>query len=200
MRLGKCFLSSILFLQLLVGCVSANDTPARLVATVTVKSIAESPTQAPPAATAPVNRLSTPAASVTINTLANCPVTRPSDLPYTSTNSRYARATPDPAYFLFGTDSLWTELPVDGVWRALPLNPDGYTQKVFWWSKAYSSPSAVSGTARHMLAPAPPVHFSTTGSIGDAMVIVQDFPAAGCWEITGIYLSTRLSFVVWIDG
>ena len=36
--------------------------------------------------------------------------------------------------FWYGSDHLWTALNMDGVWSKLPENPDGYTQKIMWWS------------------------------------------------------------------
>ena len=51
--------------------------------------------------------------------------------------------------------------------------------------------------------PAKPLTASTVTSasatdIGSAMLVGIDIPAAGCWEITGQYKGTTLSFVVWV--
>src|SRR5258708_38656171 len=40
-------------------------------------------------------------------------------------------------HFWFGSDSLWTIIPANGIWNALPLNPEGYTQKILWWREGY---------------------------------------------------------------
>lgn len=39
--------------------------------------------------------------------------------------------------FWYGSTSLWTDLPKDGIWYGLPRDPEGYTQKVFWWRDVY---------------------------------------------------------------
>ena len=39
--------------------------------------------------------------------------------------------------FWYGSNSLWTAVRENGIWEALPLNPAGYTQKVFWWRDGY---------------------------------------------------------------
>jgi hypothetical protein len=133
----------------------------------------------------------------------NCPVTQPPERPFTPP-SPYSRNAPW-NNFWYGTDSLWTAVPENGVWSALPNNPPGYTQKVFWWRKGYS-PTAepepqLSVTGRRLDAPAPPLNVSKATNayaveIGSAMLVGVDFPTLGCWEITGRYAGTELSFVV----
>ncbi len=109
--------------------------------------------------------------------------------------------------FWYGTDSLWTAVPQNGVWSDLPLTPEGYTQKVFWWRKGYSwtkEPEPdLSVTGRRLDADAPPLNSSKAtnayaSDIGSAMLVGVDFPTSGCWEITGRYAGAELSFVVWI--
>ena len=111
-------------------------------------------------------------------------------------------------YFWFGSNSLWTSLPQDGVWAGLPANPGGYTQKVFWWREGYvwneePEPNLVL-TGERLDAEA----LSFKGSkgtnayasdIGSAMLAGVDFPTLGCWKITGRYNDeAELSFVVWV--
>jgi hypothetical protein len=98
-------------------------------------------------------------------------------------------------------------VPGNGVWSALPLNPDGYTQKVFWWRKGYSWQNEpqprLTVTGRRIDASAPPLLVSKAtnafaADIGSAMLVGVDFPTLGCWEITGRYADAELSFVVQI--
>ena len=34
--------------------------------------------------------------------------------------------------------------------------------------------------------------------IGEAMLTGVEFPTLGCWEVTGQYKKTELSFVIWV--
>lgn len=135
-----------------------------------------------------------------------CPVTRPPDPPFTPPQP-YSPDGPFPSQFWYGTDALWTAIPRDGVWSALPHNPEGYTQKVFWWRNGYSwteePEPQLSVTGRRLDMPAPPLNVSRAtnafaADIGSAMLVGVDFPTLGCWEITGHYADTELSFVVWV--
>lgn len=134
-----------------------------------------------------------------------CPVTKPPDPPFTPPQP-YSASAPG-TDFWFGTDSLWTAIPHDSVWYALPYNPEGYTQKVFWWRKGYSwteepEPN-LTVTGRRLDANAPPLHAlkatnAYAGDIGSAMLVGVDIPTLGCWEITGQYKGEELSFVIWV--
>ncbi len=134
-----------------------------------------------------------------------CPVTTPPD-PLFTPPAPYSPSAPWDQFW-YGTDSLWTAVPQNGVWSALPHNPEGYTQKVFWWRKGYSwtkEPEPdLSVTGRRLDADAAPLNVSKATNafaedIGSAMLVGVDFPTLGCWEITGRYAGTELSFVVWI--
>ncbi len=158
-------------------------------------------TATPQISASPSTSVSTTSAVVPHNPPDTCPVTRPLYPPFTPTDPRYSRSAPSPGNFFYGTDSLWTAIPVDGVWSALPLNPEGYTQKVFWWSKKYSVVEEpwpqLSVTGRRLDAPAPPLNISKATNV-NGMLVAVDFPTLGCWEITGSYKGTELSFVVWV--
>jgi hypothetical protein len=136
---------------------------------------------------------------------STCPLSMPPDPPYIPPDP-YPQPTPGDNFW-YGRDSLWTAVPQDATWANLPKNPEGYTQKVFWWRRGYSwteeaEPQlAVSG--RRIDAPAPPLQASKAtnayaGDIGPAMLVGVDFPTTGCWEITGRYADAELSFVVWV--
>ena len=108
-------------------------------------------------------------------------------------------------YFWYGTDSLWTALPQNGVWASLPRNPQGYSQKVFWWRKGYSwteEPQPALSVTGHRLDGAAPLLNVTRATnayaedIQSAMLVGIDFPTLGCWEITGRYDDAELTFVV----
>ncbi|MGZ9163667.1 MAG: hypothetical protein ACXW4U_00665, partial [Anaerolineales bacterium] len=69
------------------------------------------------------------------DTPADCPLTVPQDplfippAPYSDLGFE--------GEFWYGSNSLWTAVPKNGVWFGLPHNPEGYTQKVFWWREGY---------------------------------------------------------------
>jgi hypothetical protein len=102
---------------------------------------------------------------------------------------------------------LWTAVPESGEWAALPNNPEGYTQKLFWWREGYiwheepEPPLTVTG--RRLDEPAPPLNVSKAtnafaADIQSAMLVGVGFPTEGCWEITGSYGDHQLSFVILI--
>ena len=137
---------------------------------------------------------------------ADCPVTASGE-PSFEAPAPYAPAAPWPNIFWFGSESLWTALQANGVWEGLPHNPEGYTQKIMWWSSLYSLSDepepALVVTGQRLDAAAPPLKFygatnASAADIGEAMLTGVDFPTAGCWMVTGQYKKTGLSFTVWI--
>jgi hypothetical protein len=140
------------------------------------------------------------------NAPASCPVTLPPQPQFVPPASY--PSTPPGGESWYGTPALWTSLAPNGTWRSLPYTNGAYTQKVFWWRDAYDWRSesgilqlSVSGV--RIDGPAKPLIASTATSasgtdIGSAMLVLIDIPAAGCWEITGQYQGTTLSFVVWV--
>jgi len=136
----------------------------------------------------------------------NCPVTLPGKVTFKAPEPHSADA-PWDGFFWYGSESLWTALRTDGVWAELPPNPDGYTQKIMWWSDLYvlkdELQPALVVTGERLDAEAPPLKFygatnAFADDIGDAILIGVDFPTLGCWMITGQYKDAELSFVVWI--
>jgi hypothetical protein len=136
---------------------------------------------------------------------ASCPITVPQNptftppAPYNSMGFE--------GEFWYGSSSLWTAVRENGVWEALPHNPEGYTQKVFWWRDGYvwtEEPEPVlTVTGERLDASAPPLHASkatnaSASDIGSAMLVGVDIPTLGCWKIAGKYSNTELSFVVWV--
>jgi len=137
---------------------------------------------------------------------ADCPVTTPVDVLFEAPEP-YEAIAPWEGIFWYGTEHLWTALHKDGVWAGLPDNPGGYTQKIMWWSDLYSLKDepepALVVMGRRLDADSPPLKFDGATNafapdIGDAMLTGVDFPTLGCWEITGQYKKTGLTFVVWI--
>jgi hypothetical protein len=135
----------------------------------------------------------------------DCPVTHPPAALFVPP-APYSH-TPSDGGVWFGSESLWTDVPANGVWASLSQDSTGYTQKVFWWRKGYSwtaepEPNlTVSG--RRLDAPAPALIASQAtnayaSDIQSAMLVGVDFPALGCWGITGHYRAAELSFVVWV--
>ena len=111
-------------------------------------------------------------------------------------------------YFWFGSSSLWTVIPDDGVWSELPYNASvGYTQKILWWRDGYSARNesqpnlTVTGTrldGDKQSIRASGATNAIANDIGQAMLVGMDFPAPGCWKITGKYKDAEMSFVVWV--
>ena len=137
----------------------------------------------------------------------DCPLTVPQNpafvppAPYDTLNSFKD-------YFWFGSNSLWTTVPQNGIWEGLPFNPSaGYTQKVLWWRDGYvwtdePEPNLIV-TGERLDAKAPPLRASKAtnayaGDIGSAILVGVDILTAGCWKITGQYNNSELSFVVWV--
>jgi hypothetical protein len=119
----------------------------------------------------------------------------------------YSPTAPWDGFFWFGSESLWTVLPENGVWASLPLNPEGYTQKIMWWSDRFvlqdELEPALVVTGERLDAKAPPLKFyratnAFADDIGEAMLTGVDFPTHGCWKITGEYKEASLIFYVWI--
>lgn len=139
----------------------------------------------------------------------------PADCPVTTVNQSKNFLAPEPlepiapwkGLFWFGSEHLWTALHDDGVWAGLPESHHGYTQKIMWWSTLYNLPDepepALEVSARRLDENAPPLFFhgatnAIAADIGEAMLTGVDFPTLGCWEVTGQYKKTSLTFVVWI--
>jgi hypothetical protein len=135
----------------------------------------------------------------------SCPITVPQDplfippVPYDALGFK--------GEFWYGSSSLWTAVRENGIWEALPHNPNGYTQKVFWWRDGYiwteEPQPALTVTGERLDAPAPPLHVSeatnaSASDTGSAMLVGVDFPTPGCWKVTGKYADAEISFVVWV--
>jgi hypothetical protein len=185
------FLSILIFGSLLAGC-----APRAVAQPDEVRAL-EDPT--PTAIDSPTMVI------VPHDPLSSCPITVPQNptfippAPYDTLGFE--------GEFWYGSDSLWTAVRQDGVWEDLPHNPQGYTQKVFWWRDGYvwteEPEPALIVTGERLDASAPPLIASKAtnayaSDIGSAMLVGVDLPTLGCWKITGKYADAELSFVVWV--
>ena len=193
------FLSILLLAALLAGCTTGANAQATGTQAMDSKN---TPTEAPEKSTSPDSAKSE---VVPHDPPANCPLTMPTDpafvppAPYSDLGFE--------GEFWYGSNSLWTAVRQNGVWEGLPDNPNGYTQKVFWWSEGYvwneePEPDLIV-TGERLDAPAPALIVSKAtnayaGDIGSAMLVGVDFPTLGCWKISGTYADAELSFVVWV--
>ena len=195
-------LSILVLTSLLSGCAGnaaaeSNEIPPTSV-----------PEKAEPTAVPKVISTDPPSKSETVphDPPADCPVTTTGILSFEAP-APYSPSAPWHNQFWFGSEHLWTALPANGVWSGLPNNPEGYTQKIFWWSTLFSlkdepEPALVVEGER-LDAKAPPLKtYGATNAfasdIGEAMLTGVDFPTAGCWEVRGQYKKTELIFVVWV--
>ena len=179
------------------------------------RSITDAPLAAAPAATPTATGTATPPQPTATPTLAvvvpntapaNCPITRPPNPPFVPPPFYPARA--PYGEFWYGTEALWTALHPDGTWRRLPLNPGGYTQKVFLWKvgyNGYAEPQPeITVTGKRLDAPTPLYtdHGGTNAYHPDfggwAMLTGVEIPSLGCWELTFRHAGHQLTFVVWI--
>jgi len=134
-----------------------------------------------------------------------CPITAPSNPPFVLPAPYWQNAS-DGAFW-YGSEALWTMLPVDGRWRGWDEGK-GYTTKLVWWRRGFDwrkepEPKLIV-TGRRLDVDAPLIFvtranavFSTTDR--PAIMIGINIPAAGCWELTGHYRSQILSYVVSVE-
>ncbi len=116
--------------------------------------------------------------------------------------------TPGAGQMWYGSPALWTVLPQNGIWEALPQSDNGYGQKLFWWSEEYSpdtKPPVFEVTGKKFGEPETTANTlgaenGSQNGLGAFLVNGIEFPAAGCWEITGSYRGHSLSYVVWVEG
>jgi hypothetical protein len=137
-----------------------------------------------------------------------CPITKPAVRSFVPPPPHLAKAFK--GGFWFGTDRLWTNLPLNGTWSGLPhYTPDDptYRQKMFFWRQGYDPDTErqpqLTLTGKRLDSPAPPL-LSDDANNGwtrrdqPFMVTSINFPTLGCWEITAHYKTDELTFVLWI--
>ena len=133
-----------------------------------------------------------------------CAVTNPTEHPFVPPRPYLASG----GVNWFGTDSLWTFLPPDGIW--------GQGEKTFWfrqewgrykgseqWIPAIDS-AKLTVTARRLDGQAPPAEvLKASSSYREEdwkafLVGGINFPTTGCWEVSARYENDELTFVVWV--
>lgn len=138
-----------------------------------------------------------------VDPAAACAVTRPPAVPFTPP-APWPAQPPTPGQFWYGNDGLWTALPADGNWRQLALG-----EKFWWWSAAFDvaedATPDLTVTARRLDGDAPVFQASpaTNGyheSFHWAMLMGVQLASPGCWEVTGQYKDSQLSFVLWVPS
>ncbi|MFZ0591761.1 MAG: hypothetical protein WAM39_14950 [Bryobacteraceae bacterium] len=110
--------------------------------------------------------------------------------------------------FWYGTAALWVHLPLDGRWHDLPFDGKSYSQKIFWFSRDYDwhkepRPGIVVKSRRLDVLDGPTftLEGGTNAILGNkqAMLTGAILPTTGCWEISGQYRGTTLTFVVSVE-
>jgi hypothetical protein len=138
---------------------------------------------------------------------SSCPITKPSDPPFVPPVPLQASGAT-----WIGSAKLWTFVPADGVWRALPhYTPEDsrYRQKVFWWSERFDwrteNPPDLTITGQRLDGASIPLSSDPNANAGwtndrnhPFMVDGIFIPTLGCWKITGHYKNEELSYVVWV--
>lgn len=138
--------------------------------------------------------------------LENCPVTQPQDLAFTPPSPHLSKP-PYEDYFWYGTENLWTMLPINGNWEYF-REWDPYVQKIFWMNKDYDARTEprpeFTVKARRLDGPAQ-IYESTEATntfdtgFGDAILTGIEMSSLGCWEFTGSYREYELNFVVLVS-
>jgi hypothetical protein len=154
----------------------------------------------------------------------SCPITKPPLMAFIPP-SPYPTELPADSFW-FGTENLWTELPMDGTWKGLPVwtkeemkelleeraaphyrpTDSAFRNKLVWWHEGFDWRTEdlpyLTLTGRRLDAPAPPLttEGANNGWTDDShhpFIVAGIFvPTLGCWEITGDYRGDQLSYVV----
>lgn len=107
----------------------------------------------------------------------------------------------------YGTESLWTLLPTDGIWRGpIPRKPGdfAYSNKLPWRGAFRGKDGPLTITGKRLDGPAPAFTESEeisgfpNGDVHAGIMGGINIPVFGCWEITGRYKRQELRFIVWV--
>jgi hypothetical protein len=142
-------------------------------------------------------------------TSAQCRVTRPPEPPFVPP-AAYAFSKPNPSFFSYGTDALWTELQLDGKWVAFGKEGDGwvYENKLTYWHRGFDwrkDEPKLTVTGKRLDGDAPTVTAAHANAVflpskeAAGMMTLLPVPTVGCWEITARYEGHDLSFVVSVE-
>ncbi|MGC1290474.1 MAG: energy transducer TonB, partial [Candidatus Acidiferrales bacterium] len=110
--------------------------------------------------------------------------------------------------FWFGSEKLWTILPIDGTWRGPndPASIYAYSMKIPWFRihPAFSSKEPLIVTGKRLDGPAPSFSEEMWGNSfprdeDNAMIMGGiSVPTYGCWEITAQYNDQELIYTAWV--
>jgi hypothetical protein len=138
------------------------------------------------------------AAAAGAHAAERCPATQP-PAPAFVPPAPYSAAPSGDQAFLFGTNDLWVSVQKQ-PWH-------GLSHKLFWWRPGFNGAQEhrpnLSMTIRRIDSavttsvdrPATNAHFGGEWS----MLILAEFPEAGCWEIRGTYGGRSVTFVAAIE-
>jgi hypothetical protein len=134
---------------------------------------------------------------------STCPVTIAQATPFA------VPSVPSPPRFWFGDESLAVLLSTNTAWHGMGSR-NRYRDKLFWWRRGYDGATEqrpdLTVTGRRLDGEAPAARASRATNAhhrdfgGWAMLVMMEFPTAGCWEVTGEYRGEKLAFVVQVGG
>lgn len=138
--------------------------------------------------------------------MADCPLTTAPDPPFLAP-SPYP-AIPPAGTFWYGTPQLWTILPMEGRWRLLH-GAKGFREKLFWWRPGFDGEierkPELTVFGKRLDQPGsfvrlPPATIASSPDFGGSTILTGiDIPTAGCWELTGAYRGSTVTFVAQIE-
>lgn len=142
---------------------------------------------------------------------ANCHVTLPADGEFVPPISFHVPLSLPQGQFWFGTEKLWTILPIDGTWRGWSgaIDPDSdyaYSMKIPWFRvhPAFSPKDPLTITGKRIDGPAPSFSEVFWGNAfprdeDNAMIMGGiSIPTYGCWQITTQYRNQELTYTAWV--
>jgi hypothetical protein len=149
----------------------------------------------------------TPPAGCRVTLPAEVRFTPPSPLPADPELEPLSWGAPSPhgdRRFWFGTEKLWTILPVDGTWRHWADSAYAYVNKLPWFAVAKDAgPLTITGKRLDGQALSF-TEFEEINGFGRTSTGVEEVmggiavPVSGCWQVTGRFRSQELSFTVWV--
>ena len=174
------------------GCASAGGSTGPTAATQQIA--AASATRSTESSASP-----TPSADAS----STCAVTKP-EPPFVPPKQDLARPPADYRAAWYGSARLWTMLDRGGeIWKRLPKDAAGLSQKTFWWSADWSPgrepEPAISVVGLRLDGPGTFAFgpgTNATADFGTAMLVGIVVPTPGCWGVTAKYRGASLSIVV----
>lgn len=158
-------------------------------------SVGSGPTPPPASSIVATSTTSAPSSPLIIADARKCPLTKPAKAPEDFGDQLFGSAA------AFGNNDLWVGgLGDDGVLLVDSrfVESNGSIGWKFGWWRIVSGTLTITG--RRLDAPAPPLRASVPVGYGSTGFQASgvDFPAEGCWEITGTVGSSELTFVTFV--